>query len=114
MKKEIKDAEIEELVEENLIGDDLTEISKKKNYKVELVLFLVLGFLLGIVIKTEAGKRVTMGFDDYKIAALHQDYDLNKIQKELAEKAEKEAAEAAENGEAPVPAGGVAGGACGI
>ncbi|MFC1756333.1 hypothetical protein ACFLY1_00085 [Patescibacteria group bacterium] len=114
MEKEIKDAEIEESIEENSMEDSLTETGKKKNYKVELILFLVLGFLIGIVIKTEAGKRVTMGFDDYKIAALHQDYDLNKVQKELTEKAEKEAAEAAENGEDPVPAGGVAGGACGI
>lgn len=63
------------------------EVEKKpsrfKNINVELVFFLILGFLLGIVIKTEAVKRVTVGFDDYKISSLKQGYDFNQLQQNL-------------------------------
>lgn len=76
----------------------------------EIILFLILGFLLGVVIKTEAGERVTIGFDDYKVAALQRGYDLNQAQKNVAEKTK---AEQEKNGDAPAEDGNALGGTCG-
>lgn len=104
MENEIKDAEIEALAGES------PQVSKKKKVNVELILFLILGFLLGVVVKTEAGKRITVGFEDYKIAALQRGYDLNQVQKNVAEKAK---AEQEKNGDAPAEDGDAVGGACG-
>jgi len=61
---------------------------KKSNFYFELALFLILGFLLGVVIKTEAAKRVTIGFYDYKVSATGQSYDINEMQKNLLEEQE--------------------------
>ena len=77
MEEEIKEAEIEEQEKKSRFG-------KIKWINMELAFFLILGFLLGIAIKTEAAKRVTVGFDDYKISSLKQGYDFGKIQKDLA------------------------------
>lgn len=65
----------------------------------ELALFLVLGFLIGVAVKTEAAKIITIGFNDYRIAPLTQDYDFNEIQKKLIEeqKAAEEKAESVES-----------------
>jgi len=57
--------------------------NKKINLYIELALFLILGFLLGSVIKTEAAKKVTIGFGDYTAPALKQGYDFTQIQKNL-------------------------------
>lgn len=57
--------------------------SHKNSFYLELTLFLVLGFLLGAVIKVEAIKRVTIGFNDYEAPALKQGYDFSQIQKDL-------------------------------
>lgn len=65
---------------------------KLNSFKVELVLFLILGFLLGVMIKTEAVKRITIGFNDYKVQAASQDYDINQMEEDLIE-AQKEEAE---------------------
>jgi hypothetical protein len=58
----------------------------KKDYYIELVLFLILGILLGVAIKTEAVKRVTIGFNDYKMKTMSQDFDINKLQKDMLAK----------------------------
>lgn len=55
----------------------------RKEFYVELVLIFILGILVGVAIKTEAVKRVTMGFDDYKMKIARQDFNINKIQKDL-------------------------------
>lgn len=75
----------------------------KRSFYFEMALFLVLGFLLGVVVKTEAAKRVTIGFNDYKVVSLTQDYNFSEIQKNLAEKQKKaeenrETNSASENG----------------
>lgn len=57
---------------------------KKIDFRFELALFLILGFLLGVVIKTEAAKRVTIGFNDNAITSLKQAYDFEKIKEEIA------------------------------
>lgn len=83
---------------------------RKIKINMEIILFLILGFLLGVVIKTEAGERVTIGFDDYKVAALQRGYDLNQAQKNVAEKTK---AEQEKNGDAPAEDGNALGGTCG-
>jgi len=73
------------------------EPKKKIDFRFELALFLVLGFLLGVVIKTEAVKRVTIGFNDGSIASVRQGYDFEKIKADLAaaSKAQEQAASSA-------------------
>ena len=69
--------------------ENLVEPLKKHSFlKKELLFLLVLGFLVGAVIKTEAAKRITIGFEDYKAKNFEQAYDFEKIQKELKEKFE--------------------------
>lgn len=71
---------------EDGVGEEETKIKNKINFRFEAVLFLILGFLLGVVIKTEATKRVTIGFNDSEIASVKQSYNFEKIKKEIAEK----------------------------
>ena len=58
----------------------------RRDYYIELVLFLILGILLGVALKTEAVKRVTMGYNDYKMKIMSQDFDVNKLQKDILAK----------------------------
>lgn len=51
----------------------------------ELALFLILGFLLGIMLKTEASKKLTIGFDDYLVEAVESEININQIQKNAIE-----------------------------
>ena len=71
-------------MEEN--NSDNLEI--KKNHKktelyIELGLILALGFFLGIGIKNEAEKKITIGFNDYKMKMEPIEFSLNKMQKDL-------------------------------
>jgi hypothetical protein len=99
---EVKNSEdkIEDSIETSNVSTKedsvITAIRKKwlKDFYIELILFFVLGVLLGIAIKTEAAKRITIGFDDYKMKIRVQDYDINKIQIDLALKEQKELEEA--------------------
>lgn len=77
---------------------DMQKKKKKNDVIVELTLFFVLGLLLGITIKTEAAKRLTIGFDDYKIEKSRQGFDVSQMERELLRKAEqqKEAQQAAQ------------------
>jgi len=79
----------------------------KRGFYFEMALFLILGILVGIAIKAEASKRVTIGFNDYKIVSLKQGYDFSEIQKNLMEK-QKAAKENSESGE-PASEGGSCG-----
>jgi hypothetical protein len=73
---------------------------KKMDFRFELALFLILGFLLGVVIKSEAVKRVTIGFNDGAIASIRQGYDFEKAKADLAKasKDQEQAASAAASG----------------
>lgn len=71
-----------------------SEIRRKSDIAFELVLIFILGFLLGVTIKTEAAKRVTIGFNDYKIEQVKQSYDFAAI-KEGLKKAQEKAQQAA-------------------
>lgn len=70
---------------ESVMEKPLTE--KQKNRRIdtyiEFVLILILGILIGIAVKTEAEKRITIGFDDYQMKIVRQDFDINKIQAEV-------------------------------
>ncbi|MDO8529542.1 MAG: hypothetical protein Q7S18_02640 [bacterium] len=59
---------------------------KKIDFRFELVLFLILGFLLGVVIKTEAVKRITFGYNDREVISLKQGYDFQKIKEDIISK----------------------------
>lgn len=72
----------------------------KRDYYIELALFLILGILLGVAIKTEAVKRVTIGYNDYKMKIMHQDYDIEKMQKDMVTKQLEDAKNESANQEA--------------
>jgi len=63
--------------EENIIEE------KKMSFKNKMMLVAIFGILLGFVIKTEAAKRVTVGFEDYKLLSSEKSYNINNLQKEL-------------------------------
>lgn len=85
-KNEIKNAEI--------IKEDDLRLKRGIDFRLELALFLILGFLLGVVIKTEAVKRITIGFNDGAIPSSRQSYDFEKIKQDLVDQsaAEQQAA----------------------
>ncbi|MDD3498099.1 MAG: hypothetical protein PHH24_01175 [Candidatus Moranbacteria bacterium] len=93
--KEIKDAEISETKKEE---------SEKKNYRTEIILIFIIGLLAGVMIKAEAVKRISIGFDDYRTVTRSHGYDIEAIEKQLIEDAKKEK-EAAEQGSAGLEGG---------
>jgi hypothetical protein len=80
---------------------------KKTDLYVELVLFLVLGILIGITLKTEAEKRITIGYNDYQMSINKQDYDINKLQSDLIKKSaeQKSSAENSNSQDGQTPDG---------
>ncbi len=103
---ETRPLEKEETSEKELTEEELTEekkvISAKPNktkveFYIELTLFFILGMLLGVAIKTEARKKITMGFDDYKMNIKSQDYNINQMQNDLIQKQIQEANQKAES-----------------
>ena len=66
--------------------EDLAK-KKKKDLIFELTLFFILGALIGITDKTEAAKKITIGFNDYQIPAKAQRYDLPALKSELLRQA---------------------------
>ncbi len=82
---EIKE-EQETLAEENQEKEKSPAQKGKVDFYMELVLFFILGVLLGIAIKTIAVKKITIGFDDYKMNIQRQDYDINQLQAKLVNK----------------------------
>ena len=43
---------------------------------INLLLIFILGFLVGVALKSEAQKRVTLGFNDYLVPKYKQDVNL--------------------------------------
>lgn len=87
----ITEAEINEIVieEEKVEEEELKPKKKNKtDFYIELALFLILGILIGIAIKTEATKKITIGFNDYKMKIMKQDYDINKLQADLTKQSQ--------------------------
>ena len=107
----IKEAEVENVKKEKISFEEKKEKSKRDFY-IGMVLFAVLGLLLGMAIKTEALKKISIGHNDYQMKIMKTDYDINKMGKDLAEK-QKEASENAQNS-SDQPTGEVeSGGSCG-
>ncbi|MEF3692181.1 MAG: hypothetical protein V3574_03975 [Candidatus Moraniibacteriota bacterium] len=91
-KNEIREAEIDEIGNESEKNDN-----NQKNYRTEVILILIIGLLLGIMLKAEALKNISIGFSDYKVNGGSQDYDVEQIEKEMKEKQEAQKAEAEAN-----------------
>lgn len=83
----IKDGEVKEFSEESF-SENTTTVRKKRrsDFYIEMVLFFILGVLIGITLKTEASKRITIGYNDYQMNIHLQDYDINKLQTDLTRK----------------------------
>ena len=91
----IQDAEIEktdDVKEEPKIEENFEELepekirkNKKIDFYVELGLILILGILIGIAIKTEAEKKITIGFSDYMIKQVPEGYNINQVKAQLIE-----------------------------
>lgn len=56
---------------------DLVKKIKVNEKTVNYVLIFVLGFLVGIAVKTEAKNRITIGYGDYLVKGMKQGFDLN-------------------------------------
>ena len=93
MEEKINEAEVSPVAETALPR----KRKRKTDFYIELSLFLVLGILMGIAIKTEASKRITIGFDDYKMNILPKGYDINELQKEEIRKQAEENLKQSEN-----------------
>ncbi len=70
---------------------------KKREAIFEMALFLVLGILLGITLKTEAVRRITIGFNDYKLASQKNAYDVEEMKKNLDAQAQSDQAAQVDN-----------------
>jgi len=79
------DEEIDEVktAEGEIETNEVFEKKKRREAIFEMALFLILGILLGITIKTEAVKRITIGFNDYKLDSKIERYDVGAMKKEL-------------------------------
>jgi hypothetical protein len=94
----IKNAETEEIeklaeiesVESDVLQDKHSQNKKMDKY-VEFVLLFILGILVGVAIKTEAVKRIAIGFDDYQMKSANQDFDINNLQVEVIKKSVQDA-----------------------
>jgi flagellar biosynthesis component FlhA len=82
--------------QEDFFSNEVMEkkTKSKKDLMVEMMLFLILGFLLGITLKTEAAKSITMGFNDYKLRGTAQGYDVALMQKAMLKEAQLQQEEA--------------------
>lgn len=84
---------------EKIFEPTMVRARKRRNdFYIELALFLILGVLMGVAIKKEAVKKVTMGYDDYKMKIYPQDYDLNALEAQAIQKAQDQQAAAAAQG----------------
>jgi predicted nucleic acid-binding Zn ribbon protein len=88
-KEAIEESEQKQTLFEFPEEESAEELEKKKKREVlfEMALFLVLGILLGITMKTEAVKRITIGFNDYKIVNGRNAFNTSEMKKKLDEQA---------------------------
>lgn len=83
MKKEIENMEVNESKSESSIIYEYSDKKLKRGAIFEMILFFILGILVGITVKTEAVKKITIGFSDYKIASGKSSYDIESMKKNL-------------------------------
>jgi len=58
----------------------------KVDFFIEIALIFILGILIGIAVKTEAIKRITIGYNDYQIKIEDNRYSINQLEKDLISK----------------------------
>lgn len=75
--------------------------------KVEILVLLILGVVVGAIAKENISSRFTMGYEDYLVQSNRQSYDYRQMMKEVIEKSK-----AQQESGAQAPAGGAA--ACGV
>ena len=69
------------------IAEHIPEDTKGKvDFFIEIALIFVLGILIGIAVKTEAVKRITMGYNDYQIKIANDRYSISQLEKDLISK----------------------------
>jgi len=113
-KVEIEEEKTDDWEEETEKKDtQKSDKKQRRDFIIEMALFLILGILMGVSIKLEASKRITIGYDDYKMAKYQQQYDINSLQeqarKKAAEEANKQAGQAGESAtDSSQPSGGPA------
>lgn len=88
-----------ESLESEIESSEVLEKRKRREAIFEMALFLVLGILIGITIKTEAVKRITIGFNDYMIKSQQASYDVSALKNQLDQKmaAQQQAAQLQES-----------------
>ncbi len=87
-KKAMYEAEAATIMEEPSEPTVVKMRKKRNDFYIELALFFILGTLIGVAVKNVAVKKVTIGFDDYKMKIYQQDYDLNALQAKVAQQAQ--------------------------
>lgn len=97
MEQEKNQAELEQenaLEVETPIETEVERAGKKRREAIfELGLFFILGVLIGITLKTEAVKKITIGFNDYQIKKSAQSYDVAALRKKLEDAASQQQAQ---------------------
>lgn len=86
-KKDIQDAQVTEI--------DGDKEPKSKSYRTEIILIFVIGLLLGIMVKAESLKKISIGFSDYRVTGGAQEYDLDGIEERLIQESEAQQQEGA-------------------
>ncbi|MDP1884235.1 MAG: hypothetical protein Q8L10_02600 [Candidatus Moranbacteria bacterium] len=66
------------------------ERHRKMDGYIEFGLIFILGILIGIAVKTEANKRITIGFEDYQMKLAKQDFNINQLQFEVTKRGMEE------------------------
>lgn len=96
-----------EAIELGIETAEVIEKKKRREVIFEMALFFVLGILLGVTIKSEAMKRITIGFNDYQITKIMQSYDIADLKKNLNDKLTKQQDEqqAVQQSTSPTPDG---------
>jgi|GEM_PF-1872804 len=82
--KKLQKENVTEVLENPVeLGEEMLEKKAKSELRSRWVLTFVLGLLIGIALKTEALKRVTIGYDDYLMKIKSQNYNINELQAKL-------------------------------
>jgi len=93
MEIELEQEEEFKSIENEIESSEVLEKKKRREVIFEMALFFVLGILLGVTIKTEAVKRITIGFNDYQINQQAERYDVSDLKKKLDEQIAKQQAQ---------------------
>ncbi|HEX8974656.1 MAG TPA: hypothetical protein VF817_04185 [Patescibacteria group bacterium] len=94
----IEEQDSQEEVTSEIVAEETSEEKakrKKREWIFELALFFILGVLLGVTIKTEAVKRVTIGFNDYQIRPVQNAYNMNALKQTALQKQQEAQQQAA-------------------